>query len=74
MRRHRFCLGIQGKELTVLFLLSAAPAAAASFVIVVAAGSNGALAANIVVVTALLSALTLTLGIALLPGVGLVQV
>ena len=64
-------LGIHGAELGVLFLLMAAPVAAASYIMVMAAGGNASLAANIVVLSTLLSAFTLTLGLALLQWFGL---
>lgn len=65
-------LGVRGESLGVLFLLLASPVAAASFVMVVALRGNGALAANIVVLTTLLSALSITVGFALLVLAGLV--
>jgi predicted permease len=58
--------GVQGIELGVLFLLLASPVAVASFVMVVAAGGPGPLAANVVVMSTLVSALTMPLGLALL--------
>lgn len=64
-------LGIRGDELGVLFLLLASPVAVASFVMVIAAGGNGTLAANIVVLSTLVSSLTVTVGLALLRGLGL---
>jgi len=65
-------MGVHGAELAVLFLLLASPAAAASYIMVMAAGGNGALAANIVVVSTLMSAFTLTLGLAILQWWGFV--
>jgi predicted permease len=59
-------LGVSGVELEVFFLLMASPVATASFVMVVASGGNGPLAANVVVITTLLSAVTLPLGLVLL--------
>ncbi len=56
-------LGVEGEQLGVLFLLVSSPVAASSFVMVVAARGDGVLAANIVVLTTLLSALTVTLGL-----------
>lgn len=65
-------LGVRGEALGVLFLLVGGPAAASGYVMVVAAGGNGVLTANIIVLTTLLSALTLTLGLFLLSLLGLV--
>ncbi|RLQ21573.1 AEC family transporter [Seongchinamella sediminis] len=65
-------LGVRDEALGVLFLLVAAPAAAASYIMVVAARGNGVLAANIVVLTTLLSAFTLTLGLFVLSLLSLV--
>jgi predicted permease len=64
-------LGISGMELGVLFLLLSSPVAVASFVMVMAAGGSGPMAANIVVITTLVSSVTVTLGFALLQGMGL---
>ncbi|MFV8816407.1 AEC family transporter [Haliea sp. E17] len=63
--------GVNGEALGVLFLLVGGPAAASGYVMVVAAGGNGVLAANIIVLTTLLSAVTLTLGLFLLSLLGL---
>lgn len=59
-------LDVRGEALGALFLLMATPAAASGYIMVAAAGGNAVLAANIVVLTTVLSALTLTLGLFLL--------
>ncbi len=64
-------MGVRGEALGVLFLLVGGPAAASGYVMVVAAGGNGVLAANIIVLTTLLSAVTLTLGLFVLSLLGL---
>ncbi|MEM9255416.1 MAG: AEC family transporter [Pseudomonadota bacterium] len=56
-------LGVRGEALGVLFLLLATPVAASSHIMVIAYRGDGALAANLIVVTTLLSAVTVTLGI-----------
>ncbi len=67
-------LGVRGEALGALFLLVATPAAASGYIMVAAAGGNAALAANIVVLTTVLSALSLTLGLFLLSLLSLVGV
>ncbi|KAA1194615.1 AEC family transporter [Pseudohalioglobus sediminis] len=64
-------IGVRGEALGVLFLLVGAPAAASGYIMVVAARGNGVLAANIVVLSTLLSALSLTLGLFVLSLLGL---
>ncbi|MCV6624889.1 MAG: AEC family transporter, partial [Cellvibrionaceae bacterium] len=64
-------LGFRGMDLGIPFLLMAAPVATASYVMVVGLGGNDKLAANLVVSSTLLSLLTVSLGLALLRGVGL---
>ena len=56
-------LGVRGEALGALFLLVATPAAASGYIMVVAARGNASLAANIVVLTTVLSAITLPLGL-----------
>jgi len=63
--------GVRGEALGVLFLLVGGPAAASGYVMVVAAGGHAVRAANIIVLTTLLSAITLTLGLFLLSLLGL---
>lgn len=59
-------LGVRGEPLGALFLLVGTPAAASGYIMVVAARGNAVLAANIVVLTTVLSAVTLPLGLFLL--------
>lgn len=59
-------LGVRDEPLGALFLLVGTPAAASGYIMVVAYRGNGVLAANIVVLTTVLSAVTLTLGLFLL--------
>lgn len=59
-------LGVRGEPLGVLFLLVATPTAASGYIMVVAARGNGVLAANIIVLTTVLSAISLTIGLFLL--------
>jgi len=62
--------GFRGAELGILYLYFASPTAAASFVMARAAGGNHQLAAGIVVITTLLAALTINIGIFLLQWLG----
>lgn len=65
-------LGVRGEALGVLFLLVATPTAASGYIMVVAARGNGVLAANIIVLTTVLSAITLTIGLFILSMLSLV--
>ena len=56
-------LGVRGEALGALFLLVATPAAASGYIMVAAARGNATLAANIVVLSTVLSAITLPLGL-----------
>jgi malonate transporter len=65
-------LGIRGAELGVLFLLAASPSATAGFVMVKAMGGNAELAAKIVLTSTLGSLFTVTTGLWLLKGWGII--
>ena len=65
-------LGVRGEPLGALFLLVATPAAASGYIMVVAARGNAVLAANIVVLSTVLSALTVPIGLFLLALLSLV--
>lgn len=64
------CLGFQGEDLGVMFLLFASPTAVASFVMAKAMGANSKLAGNIVLMTTLGASVTITVGIFLLKFLG----
>ncbi|MEH6549788.1 MAG: AEC family transporter [Pseudomonadales bacterium] len=64
--------GIRGTMLGIFFLLTATPTAAASYIMVQAMGGDGRLAANVIVVSSVLSALTITLGLLILRSTGLI--
>ncbi|NMT64807.1 AEC family transporter [Marinobacter orientalis] len=64
--------GFEGRELGLMFLFFASPTAAASFVMVKALGGNDRLAANIVALTTLMASITVTLGVFILRGAGLI--
>ncbi len=63
-------MGINGMQLTILFLLLSAPTATSSYLMVAAAGGNRELAADIVMLTTLLFPLTITVGLFLLQIIG----
>lgn len=63
-------IGIEGRELIVLWMFFASPTAAASFAMAVAAGGDGKLAANIIALTTLVSIATMTAGIYALVALG----
>lgn len=65
-------VGFEGPELGLMFLYWASPTAAASFVMVKALGGNDRMAANIVAMTTLLASVTVTLGVFVLQGAGLI--
>ncbi|MBB63338.1 AEC family transporter [Stutzerimonas balearica] len=62
--------GLRGPELGILFLYFASPTAAASFVMARAVNANAQLAAAIIVITTLIAALTINLGLLLLRWLG----
>ena len=62
--------GFRGAELGILFLYFASPTAAASFVMARAVNSNHQLAAAIIVITTLMAALSINLGLFLLGWLG----
>lgn len=63
-------IGIEGRELIILWMFFASPTAAASFAMAVAAGGDGKLAANIIALTTLVSIATMTIGIYALTALG----
>lgn len=63
-------VGIEGRELVILWMFFASPTAAASFAMAVAAGGDGKLAANIIALTTLVSIATMTIGIYALTTLG----
>ncbi|MDX1668698.1 MAG: AEC family transporter, partial [Limnobacter sp.] len=63
-------LGMQGKELIVLWMYLASPTAAASFAMALAAGGDGRLAANIIALTTVVSLFSITAGIFVLRAMG----
>jgi malonate transporter and related proteins len=65
-------LDVRGENLAILFLLAASPTATISFVMVQAMNGNTKLAANIIVQTTLGSMLTVTIGLWVLQGWGLI--
>ncbi|OHY83076.1 AEC family transporter [Marinobacter sp. AC-23] len=65
-------VGFSGAELGLLFLFFASPTAAASFVMAKAFGGNDRLAANIIAITTLMASITVTLGVFVLKGAGLI--
>lgn len=67
-----WAVGFSGAELGLLFLFFASPTAAASFVMAKALGGNDKLAANIIAITTLMASITITLGVFVLKGVGLI--
>ncbi|SHK64725.1 hypothetical protein SAMN05216369_2621 [Marinobacter antarcticus] len=67
-----WAVGFSGPELGLLFLFFASPTAAASFVMAKALGGNDRLAANIIAITTLMASVTITLGVFLLKGAGLI--
>ncbi|MBL4894703.1 MAG: AEC family transporter [Emcibacter sp.] len=64
--------GFRGAELGILFMLVGSPTATVSFIVVRALNGNGPLAANIVVLTTFCSLVTLSLGLVLLKGWGVI--
>lgn len=62
--------GFRGAELGILFLYFASPTAAASFVMARAVNANHQLAATIIVITTLMAALSINLGLLLLGWLG----
>ncbi|MBN1523075.1 MAG: AEC family transporter [Spirochaetales bacterium] len=64
--------GIKGEALGILFILSACPTAVASFSMAEAMGSDRELAAEIIVLTTVVSVFTLSAGLAVLAGMGLI--
>lgn len=67
-----WAMGFSGPELGLLFLFFASPTAAASFVMAKALGGNDRLAANIIAITTLMASVTITLGVFVLKGAGLI--
>lgn len=67
-----WAVGFSGAELGLLFLFFASPTAAASFVMAKALGGNDRLAANIIAITTLMASVTITLGVFILKGAGLI--
>lgn len=67
-----WAVGFTGPELGLLFLFFASPTASASFVMVKALGGNDRLAANIIAITTLMASVTITLGVFILKGAGLI--
>ncbi|MBK1874644.1 MULTISPECIES: AEC family transporter [Marinobacter] len=67
-----WAVGFSGPELGLLFLFFASPTAAASFVMAKALGGNDRLAANIIAITTLMASVTVTLGVFVLKGAGLI--
>ncbi|WP_298446992.1 AEC family transporter [uncultured Marinobacter sp.] len=67
-----WAVGFSGPELGLLFLFFASPTAAASFVMAKALGGNDRLAANIIAITTLMASVTITLGVFVLKGAGLI--
>ncbi|SOB75669.1 hypothetical protein SAMN04488490_1298 [Marinobacter sp. LV10R510-11A] len=67
-----WAVGFTGPELGLLFLFFASPTAAASFVMAKALGGNDRLAANIIAITTLMASVTITLGVFILKGAGLI--
>jgi len=65
-------VGFSGAELGLLFLFFASPTAAASFVMAKAFDGNDRLAANIIAITTLMASITVTLGVFVLKGAGLI--
>lgn len=65
-----WAFGFRGAELGILFLYFASPTAAASFVMARAVNSNHQLAAAIIVITTLMAALSINLGLFLLRWLG----
>lgn len=65
-------VGFSGAELGLLFLFFASPTAAASFVMAKAFGGNDRLAANIVAISTLMASITITVGVFVLKGAGLI--
>ncbi|MDN6320114.1 MAG: AEC family transporter [Marinobacter sp.] len=65
-------VGFTGAELGLLFLFFASPTAAASFVMAKALGGNDRLAANIIAITTLMASVTITLGVFILRGAGII--
>ncbi|WCR45281.1 AEC family transporter [Stutzerimonas stutzeri] len=65
-----WAFGFRGAELGILFLYFASPTAAASFVMARAVNSNHQLAAAIIVLTTLMAALSINLGLFLLRWLG----
>lgn len=65
-----WALGIEDRELVILWMFFASPTAAASFAMAVAAGGDGKLAANIIALTTLVSIATMTIGIYALIALG----
>ena len=64
--------GFRDRELGMLYLYFSVPTAASSFVMARAMGGNGQLAANIVALTTLSASVTITAGIFVLRGAGLI--
>ncbi|GGE70057.1 malate transporter [Streptosporangium jomthongense] len=67
-----WALGFSGPELGLMFLFFASPTAAASFVMAKALGGNDRLAANIIAITTLMASVTITLGVFVLKGAGII--
>jgi len=67
-----WALGFSGAELGLMFLFFASPTAAASFVMAKALGGNDRLAANIIAITTLMASVTITFGVFVLKGAGLI--
>jgi predicted permease len=63
--------GFTGPELGLMFLFFASPTATSSFVMVKVLGGNDRLAANIIAMTTLMASVTVTLGVFILKGAGL---
>lgn len=64
--------GFQGAELGLMFLFFASPTATSSFVMVKVLGGSDKLAANIIAMTTLMASVTVTIGVFVLRGAGLI--
>jgi len=65
-----WAMGIEGRDLIILWMFFSSPTAAASFAMAVAAGGDGKLAANIIALTTLVSIVSMTIGIYALTALG----
>ena len=63
-------LGIEGRELVILWMFFGSPTAAASFAMAVGSGSDARLAANIIAITTLISIVSMSMGVYVLRALG----